>query len=211
MAIPILKILILGGTTFLGPHLVQSFQEHGHHVTIFTRGNHEIEFANVEQLTGDRDGGEILAPRSRDALIQFIDVRDLAEWIVLMVENQTTGVFNATGPASLMTFGDLLEACQEAASQISTITWVSEEFLLENEIQDWSELPLWLSSKRNMPGFLNVSIKKAIDAGLKFRPLSDTITSTIASEIERGTKIEEIGLSREKEQALLEKWKKTTN
>ena len=66
----VLKILILGGTTFLGPHLVQELQQHGHEVTIFTRGNQSSKFSNVEELQGDRDGDlKALENRNWDAII----------------------------------------------------------------------------------------------------------------------------------------------
>lgn len=325
----ILKVLILGGTSFLGPHLVHELQEKGHKVTLFNRGNKSVEFADVEQLKGDRDGGldvlkgrkwdlvidtsghlprvvqdsadllaesadhytfistigvyqdflgsgidegypvakledekseeiteksygalkagcekvvekvfagktliirpglivgpldptgrfnywpmrmekggEILAPGSPDQPVQFIDVRDLAKWIVAMAERRATGVFNATGPSSVLTLGELLKACQKASKKPSEMIWVSEEFLEENKVQDWSELPLWLSSKRKMPGFMKANIEKAKRAGLTFRPLEETLQDIVAWEKKRDEQ-ESTTLSSGKEEKLLSRW-----
>ncbi len=147
-----------------------------------------------------KKGGIILAPGSPSQHVQFIDVRDLAKWIVAMVEQQSTGTYNVTGPSSPLTFEDLLYVCQEVSSEPSFVTWVSEEFLIKHQVQDWIELPLWLSSKRNMPGFLNVSINKALRAGLTHRPLKETLRSILDE------KSENIGLPSDKEQHLLRDW-----
>jgi 2'-hydroxyisoflavone reductase len=326
---PKLRVLILGGTTFLGPHLVQELQEKGHEITLFNRGTQSTDFLNVEQLHGNRDGnlealkgknwdavidtsgtlprlvgdsskiladstkhytfissvgvyqdfhqqqidesypvakledekneeitektyaglkaacekivseyfpnscliirpglivgpldpterftywplrvkegGEILAPASPDKLLQFIDVRDLVKWIVAMIEQKAVGIYNATGPEAPVTFEQVLRTCQ--SDKDSSITWVGEDFLIKHHIQDWTEIPLWLSSKRNMPGFLNVSIDKALQAGLTFRPLFETVNAIIDWDKIRGSKSGKIGLNPEKEQALLKQWK----
>jgi 2'-hydroxyisoflavone reductase len=84
--------------------------------------------------------------------------------------------------------------------------WVSEDFLIKHQVQDWVELPLWLSSQRNMPGFLNVSTEKACASGLNLRPLADTIADTLAWDASRATIPSQAGLSREKEKMLLDLW-----
>jgi 2'-hydroxyisoflavone reductase len=152
------------------------------------------------------DGGEILAPGSPTQNLQFIDVRDLAKWIVSMIEKQETGFYNATGPASALTFEDLLKACSQISKKKASFTWVSEDFLIEHGVQDWVELPLWLSYKRNMPGFLNVDARKAIRAGLTFRPLTNTISATIDWETKNQKDGVQIGIDREKEQNLIRLW-----
>lgn len=152
-----------------------------------------------------KKGGEILAPGSPAQLLQFIDVRDLAKWVVTMIEKQAIGVYNATGPANPMSFVELLRECQSISNCESTFTWVSEDFLIEQEIQDWVELPLWLSYKRNMPGFLNVSIEKAIQAGLTLRPVSETIKAILNLREDKNDK-DQIGINSEKERIILNKW-----
>lgn len=320
----ILKILILGGTSFLGPHLTEELQERGHEVTLFNRGTHAPS-PNVKSLQGNRDGdldalknrrwdaiidtsghlprvveasskmlstatnhytfissisvyenfhsfdidenyplakledesdekinektygalkascekvikqhfpdhliirpglivgprdptnrfsywplrimegGEILAPGSPTQALQFIDVRDLAKWIVSMIERQEIGIYNATGPALPLSFEELLKGCAPISNKAVSFTWVNENFLIENKVQDWTELPLWLSYKRNMPGFMHIDARKAINDGLTFRPLTQTISAILDSEEQR-----QIGMDRKKEHELLRLWK----
>ncbi len=118
-----------------------------------------------------RRGGEVLAPTPPERPVQFIDVRDLAEWIVRMVEAGSTGPFNATGRPGEVTFGALLEAC--GAEQV---TWVDEAFLVEQEVGEWMELPLWIpAGDGEWRDFQLVDVSRALDAGLTFRPLAETI------------------------------------
>jgi 2'-hydroxyisoflavone reductase len=323
-----LKILILGGTSFLGPNLVEQLQERGHQVTVFNRGNQDFSrFPDVEKLRGDRagnldalkgrkwdavidtsghlpriveassevllhatnhytlvssvgvyanfhhlgineecpvavldnpteeitektygalkagcermiqnyfpgrclivrpglivgpgdptgrfsywprrmkDGGAILAPGEPSQNVQFIDVRDLAAWIVNQVERQAVGTYNVTGKPIL--FETLLTECQKVTQIDSKLHWASEDFLIKHQVQDWVELPLWLSSPRNMPGFLNVSIEKACAAGLTLRPIADTINAILEWDAQKSVDSSQVGLSREKEQELLRLW-----
>jgi 2'-hydroxyisoflavone reductase len=74
-------------------------------------------------------------------------------------------------------------------------------------VQDWVELPLWLSSERNMPGFLNVSTEKAWRSGLNPRSLADTIADILEWDAQRVDIPSQVGLSREKEKMLLDLWK----
>ena len=101
-----------------------------------------------------------------------------------------------------MPFETLLKECQQVTQAEATLHWVDEAFLLKHQVQDWVELPLWLSSHRNMPGFLNVNTGKARAQGLTIRPLAETIRATL----EWGAGRKESGLSREKEQELLRLW-----
>jgi 2'-hydroxyisoflavone reductase len=153
------------------------------------------------------EGGKILAPGSSTQTLQFIDVRDLAKWVVSMVERQETGFYNATGPASPLSFEEFLNQCAQISNNAVSFTWVNEDFLIEHEVQDWTELPLWLSYKRNMPGFLHIDARKAIKAGLTFRPLIQTISAILDWEGQHRAAEAQIGLSRKKEQELLKLWK----
>ena len=152
-----------------------------------------------------KEGGEILAPASPTQLLQFIDVRDLAKWIVTLVERQAIGIYNATGPTQPISFEQMLQACQSISNNKSSFTWVSEDFLIQNQVQDWTELPLWLSSKRKMSGLLNANIDQALQAGLTFCPLSDTLQAIITWD--EKNKRGQIGLDPEKEKKLLVLWK----
>ncbi len=153
------------------------------------------------------EGGEVLVPDVPQQHVQFIDVRDLAKWVVDMVERRAVGVYHATGPAQPMTFTEWIDACVESSLKEVQLCWVQEKFLLDQQVRDWSDLPLWLSSERKMPGFMQIHSRKAIQAGLTFRPLSETIRDTLAWDCEVHNPQPPPGLKREKEQELLEKWK----
>lgn len=153
------------------------------------------------------EGGEILAPDDPKQLVQFIDVRDLAKWIVDMVEIKAIGIYQATGPATPLTFEDFLQACMKHSKKEVSLCWVDEKFLLDQEVEDWSDLPLWIASKRNMPGFLKVDTSKAIQAGLTFRPLSRTIEDTLTWDLSLQNDKKTAGLDREREEKLLQIWK----
>lgn len=298
-----MNLLILGGTVFLGRHLVDAALAAGHQVTLFNRGQHGAElFPQIEKLRGDRDGGldalagrrwdavidtcgyvprlvrasaellagsvqhytfissisvyrdldqapvdesspvgvladtsveeitgetygplkalceqaaetampgrvlhvrpglivgpydptdrftywpwrfaqggDVLAPGRPQRRVELIDGRDLATWILRMVEARRTGVYNATGPAHELTMGDLLAVCQRVAGSGATLTWVDEAFLLANGVAPWSELPLWLPEADN--GVMAVDCRRASAAGLTFRPLAETVQDTLA-------------------------------
>ena len=126
-------------------------------------------------------GGEVLAPGEPQAPVQLIDARDLAEWMVRMIEAGRAGVFNATGPGDMLTMGDLLETCRAASGSDANFTWVDEAFLAERGVLPWSHLPLWLPQSRETHRcFHRVPIDRALAAGLAFRPLAETVRDTLA-------------------------------
>lgn len=155
------------------------------------------------------DGGEVLAPGDPDRQVQVIDARDLANWTVDCVERGTTGTFNATGPATRLTMREMLEACREGTASDATFTWVDESFLEAEGVGPWMEAPLWLpASDTDTRGMLAVSIDRAVNAGLTFRPLAETARDTLAWHRSRpaGTQLK-AGLQPEREHELLEKWR----
>jgi 2'-hydroxyisoflavone reductase len=154
-------------------------------------------------------GGEILAPGPPDRFIQFIDVRDLAEWTISMIERQATGAYNAHGVPKTLTMQHLLEECKTATGSDAHFTWVTEDFLLQEKVASWSELPLWLPEEAapHLKGFMFISPDKAVAAGLNFRPLSETIRDTLTwYQTNRPPDELKAGLDRDKERALLYKW-----
>jgi 2'-hydroxyisoflavone reductase len=160
-------------------------------------------------------GGEVLAPAHPDWHTQIIDVRDLAEWTLRMVEQRQVGVYNATGPAYDLTFGQLLDTCRAVGGSDALFTWVSEAFLAEQGVAPWSELPLWLPlSDPDLLGFSDVSCAKAIAAGLTFRDLATTVRDTLAWDATREDSDApparalqpRAGLAPEREMELLQAW-----
>ena len=148
-------------------------------------------------------GGEVLAPLPSARPIQVIDVRDLAAWMVACAEARQTGVFNAVGPASPLSFESLVEVCRAAAGSDATVTWVDEQFLLAEGIEPWSELPLWIpSSWPDYAGFEEIDGRRALAAGLLLSPLHETVAATLAETgWARGS-----SLAPEREVELLSEW-----
>lgn len=125
-------------------------------------------------------GGQVLAPAPPSANLQFIDVRDLAAFIVNQIEANSEGVFNVTGPRKPATFGSLLVSCREAALSEASFVWADETFLLNAGVIPWHDLPLWVpTNDPAFTGFYNINNSKAQKAGLIFRPLSQTISDTL--------------------------------
>ncbi|HVF67736.1 MAG TPA: NAD-dependent epimerase/dehydratase family protein [Pyrinomonadaceae bacterium] len=126
-------------------------------------------------------GGEVLAPAPRERQVQFVDARDLSEWVLRMIDARRAGVFNAAGPDYLLTMEGLLEACREACETDARFTWVGEQFLIDKGVEPWGNLPLWLpESAEQHRYFLAENCERAFAAGLAFRPVADTARDTLA-------------------------------
>ena len=302
---PSLKLLILGGTGFLGPHVVDAATKRGHTMTLFNRGKtHPGLFPNLEKLHGDRKndmkalenrrwdavidtsayipadvtrsttllrpnishyllistisvyakldqpgqdenaplattsdpdaenvsnenygalkalceqaarksipekttvirpglivgpgdatdrfiywpvrvarGGEVLAPGKPSDFVQFIDARDLADFIVLCLEKKTFGTFNADAQAGSMTIGNLLETCKRVSKSDARFAWANAAFLEQHKIAPWSDMPVWIPAEGDNAGVGRISSAKAKTVGLKYRPLSETCADTLA-------------------------------
>jgi 2'-hydroxyisoflavone reductase len=318
-----MRLLILGGTKFLGRHTAEQALARGHEVTLFTRGRTNPElFPNAEHLTGDRDGGldalesgswdavadmtgyvprvvrasaellrervgrylfvssvsvyaslaepvsedsplgeledphteevlenygplkaaceavvqevygdrativrpglivgpwdptnrftywpsrlarggEILAPAPPERHTQWIDVRDLASWMLDLLERDEPGIFNATNEG--VPWGELLAGGE--------VTWVTDDFLREQEVGQWMELPLWIPDE---PGITATDVSRAVAAGLRFRPVPETVRDTAAWDAEHGSEVSPTltgvsgaGLAPERERELLSAW-----
>jgi 2'-hydroxyisoflavone reductase len=151
-------------------------------------------------------GGDVLAPGRPERPVQFIDVRDLAEWMVRMIAQRAGGTYLATGPASKLTFGEVLAACARVAHERgappSRIVWTADEKL--QDVGPWMELPLWIpASDADHAGFMTENITRALAAGLTFRPLEDTIRAILDWDATRPPGPRAAGLDQEKESRLL--------
>ncbi len=152
-------------------------------------------------------GGDVLAPGRPDAPVQFVDVRDIAEWTVRAAEQRLTGPYNVTGPKTTLTMQAVLESCREVSGSDAQFTWVSDEFLQEHEVGAYVEMPLWVPSE-GYAGFNTVNCEKAIAAGLTFRPLAETVQDTLAWLNTRSPNYEwRGGLQPEREAELLRLWR----
>ena len=154
-------------------------------------------------------GGEVLAPGRPERPVQFIDARDLAEWTVRMAERREVGVYNVNRPPGTMTMNQVLDQCKSTSGSDTVFTWVSEQFLRDEQVAAWSEMPLWLPEEEapQLAGFMFINVDKAVAAGLRIRPLSDTIRDTLTwARTELRDASLKAGIDTEREQALLRKW-----
>ncbi|HEX7153623.1 MAG TPA: NAD-dependent epimerase/dehydratase family protein [Thermoanaerobaculia bacterium] len=155
-------------------------------------------------------GGEVLAPGTPNDPVQIIDARDLGEWTIRLVENKTFGTFNAIGPASRMTMAEMLYGIRAITSVPVSFTWVPADFLEEQKVRPWADMPAWLPASGEYAGFGSRSNKKAIAAGLTFRPLADTAKDTLAFHESRPAERQKAlraGLPADREAAVLAAWK----
>jgi len=154
-------------------------------------------------------GGEVLAPGKPSMNVQFIDARDQAEWVLAMAGARKAGIYNVTGPDQPLTMGAVLDACKRVTGSDATFTWVNDEFLVENEVGPFSEMPLWIPETYN--GLQAMNIQKALADGLNFRPLEETIRDTLKWNALRtgadGGIKPRAGMMRDREADLLDKWK----
>ena len=125
-------------------------------------------------------GGEVLAPGRPARNVQFIDVRDLAEWMVFLVERGVTGIYNATGPERPLTMAEFLESSRRATGSDARFTWFDDAKLLEAKVGPWREMPLWIPDADPMRGLGSVSIERALAKGLRFRSVEETVRDTLA-------------------------------
>jgi len=162
-------------------------------------------------------GGEVLAPGRPERCVQFIDARDLAEWIMRMIECKETGVYNANGLPNILTMENVIEECKTVSASDASFTWVSEDFLLQEKVAAWSEMPLWMPEEAapHLKGFMFINCDKAVRSGLTFRSLSGTIKDILTWHETNKTQDAElrtqnsVGLDSDKEQSLLRKWHET--
>ncbi|MDX2119143.1 MAG: twin-arginine translocation signal domain-containing protein [Planctomycetota bacterium] len=122
---------------------------------------------------------EVLAPGRPTDPVQYIDVRDLAEWTIHCVERGVYGVFNAVGLESTLSMSKFLDACNAAGGGHASYTWADAAFLDANNVSAGGDMPLWLPPDGESAGFSTRSNKKAVAAGLKFRDVETTCRDTL--------------------------------
>jgi 2'-hydroxyisoflavone reductase len=114
-----------------------------------------------------QSGGEMMAAGDPSWPIQFIDVRDLANWTIQLLERRVTGIYNTVGPASAMTLGQMIKAAHSNASASPRITWVSAPWLVaRNSAQTWNVLLFWYGTRQIM----RMNISRALHEGFATRP-----------------------------------------
>jgi 2'-hydroxyisoflavone reductase len=148
-------------------------------------------------------GGEVLAPSPPHMQVQFVDATDLADFILLLAKNRITGVYNTTGPMQKLTMEGFLNACINITGSNASLTWVSEDFITSHDVD---HIPVW--TPMDWRGIFQVNCTRAINAGLLFKPLEQTIRNTLDWHATRPSDYElKVGLKPDREKELLEKWR----
>lgn len=330
-----LRVLILGGTGFIGPHFVEVLRTHGHKLTLFNRGKRNPGlFPDVEALTGDRNGqlealegrdwdvvidnsgyrprevkltadllkdhvqhylyissisayadlskpgidedyplarlrdptveeitnetygglkaaceqvveqtygkrctiirpsyivgpgdstdrftywpvrtargGEMLAPGTASDPVQFIDVRDLADFVSRCVERNIGGRYNLCNQPRSVSMGNLLETSRRVSGSDAKFVWVSQQFLEAQKVLESGEIPIWAPSTGEFAGIALVSPARALAKGLRLRDIRTTVADTLAWHAKRPAEQQQklkAGLTPEREAELLKLWR----
>ncbi|MER5639909.1 NAD-dependent epimerase/dehydratase family protein [Kitasatospora sp. NPDC002227] len=156
-------------------------------------------------------GGQVVAPGQPGRGIQLIDARDFAAFGLDLVERAEAGRYLTTAPVDSATMGELIDACVRATGSGAEPVWVDDSALLAAGVAPWTELPFWLPELPDFTAIYRGDTSRAVAAGLRCRPLAETVRDTWAWLAERGPSSEPylqgtlpIGLPAEKEQVLLE-------
>lgn len=231
-----LRILVLGGSRFIGRHIVQYARQRGHALALFNRGKSEpAGTPGVEQLRGDRgtdltalrdrawdavidtsgyvprqvrESANLLAPGAPSGPLQFVDVRDLARFCIDCLERSTFGIFNAVHAPGSVTMGGVLDASRRLTGADTRFTWVDAAFLAGRPERD--KLPMWSPPQGDTTADHLTRNERAVRAGLTTTPLDTTIRDTLAWHAKRPAPEREKladGLTPQAERALLDAWR----
>lgn len=127
-------------------------------------------------VTRTANGGDAIAPPVEQPL-QFVDVRDVAEFTLRQTESMTNEIYNVTGPARRLAFGEFLAEAKDALDSNVRFRHVSDAFLQEQQVGEFMELPLWVNQEL-AESFMTFDCAKALRAGLRFRHLKTTVIDT---------------------------------
>jgi 2'-hydroxyisoflavone reductase len=144
-------------------------------------------------------GGEVVAPAPPERKVQFVDVRDLAAWLVSLCEQGVRGTFNATSVG--VPWGELLESCRRVTGAEVELAWLPDDFLAEHGVTEWRALPMWFPEP-TMARANDAVVDRALAAGLRFRPLDDTVHGAL----EEAPTTDTAGLTPGREAELLAEW-----
>jgi nucleoside-diphosphate-sugar epimerase len=123
-------------------------------------------------------GGRVLAPGPPSLPLQLIDARDLAEWLLASADRGRGGVFNTVSPPGHTTMGALLAAARRAVGSDAELVWTPPEAILAAGIEPWTELPIWLPPDGEEAGMHAGNVTRALAAGLRCRPVDETVADT---------------------------------
>ncbi|OXS31948.1 SDR family oxidoreductase [Streptomyces sp. XY006] len=124
-------------------------------------------------------GGPVLAPGPRELPLQYIDVRDLAEWILGAAQQGLSGPYNLIGPQGHATMGTLLDACARVTGGAAELRWTEPGVIVEAGIEPWTQLPVWVPPGSDLHDALHsADVSRALATGLRCRPVEETVADT---------------------------------
>jgi 2'-hydroxyisoflavone reductase len=125
-------------------------------------------------------GGRVPAPGPRDRRLQYVDGRDLAEWCLHVARSGVRGVFNVVSEPGLTTIGALLDHCVTVSGSAGELVWVSPEAIEAAGVHGWTDLPIWVPPTGELAGLHDCDVSAALAAGLRCRPMEETVADTWA-------------------------------
>jgi len=124
-------------------------------------------------------GGPVLAPGPRELALQYVDVRDLAEWVLGSVERELSGAYNVISPQGHATMGSLLDACARVTGGVAELRWTSADVVLGAGIEPWTQLPVWIpAGSEGYDALHSADVSRAVATGLSCRPVEETVADT---------------------------------
>ena len=168
-------------------------------------------------------GGDVAAPGDGNDPVQYVDVKDVGEWIVQIAERDLPGSFNVIGPQRRMLFREYLERIRATTGNHAKLVWIADDFLVARGFSDYTNWPDYRPLKRTrVPGFFQQSAARALSAGMRLRPLEETVADELRwFPSYRGADFDfggagmpkdtpywlRMGITRQRELALLDAWK----
>ncbi|MGI9629187.1 MAG: NAD-dependent epimerase/dehydratase family protein [Longimicrobiales bacterium] len=155
------------------------------------------------------DGGYVMAWGEPDDPVQFVDVRDLSEFYIHLLEQNTQGIYNAEGPGSPLSSSELLYGIRAVTPSTVSFTWVDWDFLTERGEEPQASLPFWQPPRGRYLNYGRMDNRRAIEKGMTFRPLAVTARETLDWHRTRTDEQQaelRVGMKRDREQELLHEW-----
>lgn len=131
-------------------------------------------------LTRVAAGGDVLAPGPEDLALQYVDARDLAAWLLDSVARRLSGTFNALSRPGHTTMGEVLDCCRRVTGAAARLVWTAPEEILADGTQPWSDVPIWVPPGHPWRHLHETNTDKAFAAGLRCRPVEQTVADTWA-------------------------------
>ncbi|MFB0619987.1 NAD-dependent epimerase/dehydratase family protein [Streptomyces sp. AGS-58] len=130
-------------------------------------------------LTRIARGGPVLAPGPRGLPLQYVDARDLADWLLGGVERGLSGPYNLASPLGHTTTDELLRACVRVTGSDAELRWTDPDVILGAGIAPWTELPVWVPPDGELhTAVYGADVSRALATGLMCRPAAETVADT---------------------------------